>query len=417
MQNNQKEKLNNISQFTRFFKSSFLSTFFIDFAKLNFNEEDFKRIDNVLENYSRQEIDWQLEDDLQDNNQLLFSYAVSKAENSKLTLKEAEDIFEAIKSGSLGDDFLFLEKKLKNKEKINQSDHDKLEYKNIAAGFRHFSDRGIKVKDLSLGLILDIHQKLTLGLDVFADYLNNFETYRSGEWRNDNNTKVGKYAPADYLQIKENVKELIIWLKKNPSVINIFIFHIALYAIHPFKNGNKRVCRLLEHYLLQDLGYNTKDLFSLSYYYHKQKDRYYKYLIESLIKHDFTYFTSLAGEAFYFSVCGIIARVLSRKKDEVIKGADLEKDTISIIRPLIKRSQANFTKLLALNKRKVSRQTLSNHLSLAVAKGILVRKKIGRNVFYSISPNNYEEEKILKDSLKIAQEKNTFIPDNLVTYL
>ena len=348
---------------------------------------------------------------------MLTSFAVSKAENSNLTLKEAEDIYKVIKSGSLGSNFLFLENKLKNGEKLDKKDHDKLEYGDIANGFNYFSEKGIKIKDLSLDLILDIHNRLTIGLDVFADYLDNFETYRSGQIRNDNKTKVGKYTPVNNSQIEENIKELIAWLKKNPSAINVFIFHIALYAIHPFKNGNKRVCRLLEHYLLQDLGYNAKDLYSLSYYYHKEKDRYYKYLLESLIKHDFSHFTSLASEALYFSACGIIAQVLSRKKEEIIKNSGLDKETISIIKPLIKRSQANFTKLLALNKRKVSRQTLSNHLSLAVEKEILTKKRLGRNVFYSLSNFNYEEEEILKDSLKFARGKNSFIPNNLVSYL
>jgi Fic family protein len=380
-------------------------------------KHNLKRIDDVLQHYSRQEISWQLEDDLQDSNQMLASFAVSKAEDSNLTLKEAEDIYKVIKSGSLGSNFLFLENKLKNGEKLDKKDHDKLEYGDIANGFNYFSEKGIKIKDLSLDLILDIHNRLTIGLDVFADYLDNFETYRSGQIRNDNKTKVGKYTPVNNSQIEENIKELIAWLKKNPSAINVFIFHIALYAIHPFKNGNKRVCRLLEHYLLQDLGYNAKDLYSLSYYYHKEKDRYYKYLLESLIKHDFSHFTSLASEALYFSACGIIAQVLSRKKEEIIKNSGLDKETISIIRPLIKRSQANFTKLLALNKRKVSRQTLSNHLSLAVEKEILTKKRLGRNVFYSLSNFNYEEEEILKDSLKFARGKNSFIPNNLVSYL
>jgi Fic family protein len=416
MEKNKNKKLNNTKQFATFFKTPFLNTFFINLSKLNFSDKDLKKIDEILKDYSRQEIDWQLEDDLQDNNQMLASFAVSKAENSSLTLKEAEDIYKAIKSGNLGDDFLFLKDKLKHKEKLTQVDHDKLEYKNIASGFRYFADKKIKIKDLSLDLILDIHHRLTLGLDIFSDYLEGFEIYRSGKLRNDDKTRVGRYQPVNHKQIKESVSELITWLQKNPSLTNIFIFHIALYAIHPFKNGNKRVCRLLEHYLLQDLGYNQKDLYSLSYYYHKEKDRYYKYLFESLIKRDFSYFVSLASEALYFSVCAVIASVLSRKKEDVIKNSGLEKDTISIIRPLIKRRQANFTKLLALNKRKVSRQTLANHLNLAVDKGVLAKNKLGRNVFYFIS-GDYEEERILRESLRLAQEKNLFIPNNLVSYL
>jgi Fic family protein len=416
MNKNNQKKFNNLSKPLHPFKSPFLSKFFLIFDKISFNEDDLIRMDNLLNSYSKQEIDWQLEDDLQDSNQMLVSFAVSKAENSNISMKEAENIYYAIKEGTLGNDFLFLKEKLQKKKRLSQSDHDKLEYKNIASAFNYFSDKGIKIKDLNLDLILEIHSKLSLGLDVFSDYLSEFETYQSGKLRCNNDTRVGKYLPVNYLEIKENINELISWLKKNPSIINVFVFHVALYAIHPFKNGNKRVCRLLEYFLLRDLGYNKKDLYSISYYYHKEKERYYKYLLEALIKHNFSYFVSLASEAWYFSVCDIIARVLTTKKEERIKSFDLEKEIIRVIKPLVKRRQANFTKLLLLNKKKVSRQTLSNYLSEAVEKGVLNRNPVGRKIFYSIS-GDYIEEKILKENLKIARDKNTFIPNNLISYL
>lgn len=183
-----------------------------------------------------------------------------------------------------------------------------------------------------------------------------------------------------------------------------------MYALHPFKNGNKRVCRVLEHFLLQDIGYNRKSLYSISYYYHKHKDRYYKNLIEALYKRNLNYFVSYASEALFFSIIGVIAGVLQRKKISFLENSDLEKEIIKVLKVLAKRREVKFTSFYALAKRKVARQTFVNYLALAVENGALLKRTQGKNTYYSLA-GKYSEEDLLINWLKQAREKLNFLPD------
>lgn len=395
------------------FKQPFLSTFFVSLSGLPLSEETLKKADAALSGYEKSEIDWHLEKALRQRNDLLVSFAVSKAENSALTLAEATEVYNLVENEAINSGPTFLSGKLKAKEKLTQKDHDHLEYYNIAKTFRSLSKKGIKIKDLSSEFILGLHEELTANLDIFAGALDNFETYRSGKFRNDDKTRVGDYQPAPHLEIEKSVDELIKWLKKQPSATNIFIFHAALYALHPFKNGNKRVCRVLEHFLLQDLGYNQKNLYSSSYYYHKHQERYYKNLVEALYKRNLNYFVSLASEALFFSIVGVVASVLQRKKAQFLDNSGLDKEVVKTLKPLIKRQELQFSRFYALAKRKVSRQTFVNYLSQATEKGIVKRREQGKNVYYSLQ-GNYPEEKILKDWLISVRGQLNYLPEEFV---
>lgn len=402
----------NNKQLSRLFSQPFLSAFFVDFEALPVKEDFLKKADDVLVKYETREIDWQLEKSLRRHNDLLVSFAVSKAENSALTLAEADEVYKLIEEQK---DYAFLHRKLKKGEKLTQKDHDRLEYFNIAKTFWELNETGIKIQDLTPELLTDLHRKLTAGLDVFSDHLDKFETYRSGHFRNNDETRVANFVPAPHREIEPSVRELISWIKQNPSALNVFIFHAALYALHPFKNGNKRVCRILEHFLLQDLGYNQKNLYSPSYYYHKHKDKYYKNLVEALYKRNLNYFVSFASEALFFSIIGVIVGVLQRNKAEFLEASGLEKNIAKVLKPLAKCSEVRFARFYALSKRKVARQTFVNYLGLAVESGVLKKREQGRNVYYSLA-GNYPEEALLADLLFQARERFNYLPEEFVGY-
>lgn len=393
------------------FSQPFLSSFFVVLDKLPFSENDLKEADKKLSNYEKTEIDWRLEKSLRERNDMLVSFVVSKAENSNLTLAEATEVY-----NSIDDAPLFLLKKIKASDKLNQKDHDHLEYYNIAKTFKDLNKSGLKISDLTPELILKLHKQLTENLDIFSSHLSNFEAYNSGRFRDNDKIKVADYQPAPFKEIKPSVIELITWLQKNPSAINIFIFHAALYALHPFRNGNKRVCRVLEHFLLQDLGYNQKNLYSTSYYYHKNKSRYYNNLIESLYKHNLNNFVSFASEALFFSASSVVAGVLQRKKQVFLNNSNLDSKIIKVLKPLVKRDEIKFSRFYALAKRKVARQTFVNYLEEAVERKIVVKKELGKNTYYSLA-GNYPELNLLSDWLIIGRDRLNFLPDDLIVYL
>ncbi len=401
---------------TPVFSSPFLAGFSCHDIDIPFSEHDLREAEAKLAGYEHRNIDWELAKALKFRSNLLASFAISKAEGSALTLKEAEGVYNLSLSGRSKAEYERIKEKIASGQEVAKGDYERLEYVNMASTFQSFEEKGIKVKDLSPSLILKLHESLTGGLDIFSGHLADFEPYDAGKWRANDLTRVGDYRPAPYGDITRSLEELIAWFQACPSAANLAVFHAALYAIHPFRNGNKRVCRTLEHFLLQDIGYDKKQLYSPSYYYYQHHDRYYKYLIESLDKHDFGPFAAFASEALFFSIVGVIVGVLEKKKLAFIKSSGLEKEVIKVLKPLTKRKNAKFSRLLALNKRKVSRQTFANYLAEATGAGILRKEEAGRNAFYSINVD-YPEETLISDFLKQAKEKLGFLPNDIISYL
>lgn len=253
------------------FVQAFLSQFVFTEQLLPFTNDEITRVDTQLGEYEQVYLNPDIERNLISRNELLASFAISKAENSSLTLQEARDVYDVILADK---EYTFIGDKLKAKQKLTRKDYEKLEFFNIARTFRDLNRSPIKIKAITPALIRGIHQSLSRGLDVFAQFLPEFTVYKSGNFRDNDTIRVGTYIPAPFKELETGVGELISWVKNNQTVTNVALFHTALYALHPFNNGNKRVCRVLEHLLFRDLGMNKKNLYSTSYYYHKQKSRY-----------------------------------------------------------------------------------------------------------------------------------------------
>ncbi|MEK7127179.1 MAG: Fic family protein, partial [Patescibacteria group bacterium] len=207
------------------FIGKFLSDFSINWTVLPLKDEEITALDKEVESYEAGQTNPDIENNLYRRNEFFASFAISKAENSQLTFKEAEDVYRLVIGG----------------KKLTQKDHDKVEFFNIVKTFREINSSVVDVSKIDVNFIKKLHLDLTKGLDI----------YRSGKFRDNDLVRVGNYAPVSYKQIEPEVKELLLWLKKNLTIANIGFFHVALYALHPFSNGNKRVCRILEHVLLR----------------------------------------------------------------------------------------------------------------------------------------------------------------------
>jgi len=295
------------------FKRNFLSSFVFTPAALPFTDKDIIKHDQELTYFEQAFLNPDIEKVLISKNELLASFAISKAELSTLTLNEAQDVYNLILSNKKYD---FIGEKLKKNKKLTQKDCDKLEFFNIAKTFRQLNQHPFTFDTISLQLIQKLHQELTQGLDIFNKYLTDFTLYKSGTWRDNNLIRVGDYIPAPYQEIEKDVQELVDWLKKNKTVTGVDIFHTALYGVHPFNNGNKRVCRILEHILQRQVGINHKNLYSTSYYYHKEKPRYYKHLLYSLERKNLNHFVSFIQEAILLSMVSVVKTSLEAKRND-----------------------------------------------------------------------------------------------------
>lgn len=392
------------------FSQAFLSDFVWSPQSLPFTNEEIVAIDRELSVYEQVFLNPDIEKNIISKNELLASFAISKAEDSQLTLQEAQDVYNLILSDPNYD---FISEKLKAKKKLTQKDHDKLEFFNIAKTFRILNQESFSIPNLTPAKIGYLHSGLTQGLDIFRDYLSHFTVYKPGRWRDNDLIRVGSYIPAPHTQIKGGVDELLAWVKDNQTISGVAVFHTALYALHPFNNGNKRVCRILEHVMLRSLGINNKNLYSTSYYYHKQKSRYYKNLLYSLERKNLNHFVAFVLEALIFSIIDVVKTSLEVKRSEYLDRQKLEGQMHLVLKPLIKRSAMQFKNLARIARSKMARQTLVTYLRRGVEQNFLRKREIGRTTYYSLRFEAPEIE-TLKKWVSFAKQRLAYIPDDVL---
>ena len=391
------------------FSHPFLSQFFFAPEALPLKDGDIVSLDKELSEYEQVFMNPEVEQSLISKNELLASFAISKAEDSQLTLREAQDVYRLLLTDSAYD---FMGRKLKTKQRLTQKDHDKLEFFNIAKTFRTLNQNPLVFKDLNPGFVRDIHRQITQGLDIFKKYLPDFTVYKAGLWRDNDLIRVGDYIPGPAVQIEHGVEELIAYLHAHQTPTGVAVFHAALYALHPFNNGNKRVCRILEHVLLRALGLNNKNFYSTSYYYHTQKKRYYKYLLYSLERKNLNHFVSLILEALALSIVSVLKTSVEIGRGDFLRKQEPEETARIVLKPLIKRREQQFKHLARATRGKLARQTLVNTLQKAVEGGFLMRREEGRAVYYrlNVSIPAYET---LERWIRLVRERLPFIPDDI----
>ncbi len=394
---------------TKPFIHTFLSQFVFTPNLLPFTEEEIVKIDKELAEYEQVFLNPDIEKNLISRNELLTSFAISKAENSTLTLQEAQDVY---KSLLMYEDFTFITDKLKNGEKLTRKDYEKLEFFNIAKTFRSLNEQPLKISEITPIAILQLHLQLTQGLDVFDKYLTDFTVYKSGKWRDNDTIRVGTYIPAPFEDIEKGVEELLSWIKENQSITSVALFHTALYALHPFNNGNKRISRILEHVFFRDLGINQKNLYSTSYYYHKQKARYYKYLLYSLERRNLNHFVGFVQEALVLSMISVVELSLEAKRRDFLNNQTDDDQIRLVLKPLIKRRELQFKSLFRSARGKMARQTFVNQLQKATDEGIVLRRGEGRSTYYSLNLKALEVETVNR-WLTLVKPKLSFIPNDI----
>lgn len=398
----------NFHTITHPFQNIFLADFILVKDSLPFNKNELNKLDIELSTYERAFFDPDIESSLFTKNELLASFAISKAENSQLTLSEAKAIYQLVLDNP---DFDFVVNQLRQNNKLNRKDYEKMEFFNIVKTFRYINTLPATINQFDVKFIKNIHRRLTQGLDIFHQYLSGFDVYRSGFWRDNDKIRVGDYKPAKSENILKLVAELIAWLKKDFTVQNIAIFHTALYAVHPFCNGNKRACRILEHLLLRILGFNAQNLYSTSYYYHKQKDRYYKYLIASLNRKHLNYFSAFVLEAAALSILGVLKTSIEFQRQQKIDEYRLDHNSASIAKHLVKRKELSFKNLYRRVKNKMARQTFATRLKKMLSIGCMQKRGSGKKVYYSLSLRLSEEKLYKTKWLELIKNNLKIIPD------
>jgi Fic family protein len=127
------------------------------------------------------------------------------------------------------------------------------------------------------GLIREIHRKLVEGVRGGKADPGNYR--RVQNYVANSSTREVIYTPPSAVEVPIMMSEMVKWLNAELEVHPVLISGIAqfqLVQIHPFLDGNGRTSRLLSTIYLYKAGYDFKRLFTISEYYDRDRQTFYK---------------------------------------------------------------------------------------------------------------------------------------------
>lgn len=346
--------------------------------------------------------------------ELYGSFAISKLEgNNTISLNDAKAI-QANLQVAAPEDLV--------PEKIDRvtakDDYSRLEYKNIVNTYRLMNDwgKGIAIGSLTLDTLSSLHKRLTYGLDRYEGKVIGFSRYNAGELRDTDEVVVnflggGNYKPIPCKDIEKEVDSLVAFLNREQTIVGVNAFIAALYAVHPFRNGNKRLCRILEHGLLRGVALNKNNVYFASSYYHNKLnlERFHDRLKQMLIYKNLTPFINIAREALFFSMLSVMRYSIENQRKFFLDGKATSKYPVNIFKPLAKQKARKYGDFLSVRKKDKTDRTIANYLKRAVDDGILAKTEYGKNTYYSLNLG-LEEEEYIKDKIKENLEHLDYIP-------
>ena len=240
---------------------------------------------------------------------------------------------------------------------------------------------GKEYDTLGIETILKIHKQLLEGV----------EDEIGGEIRNrkvvvGNPTQDGsiviKHEPPKHTrkEIVELLEELIKWTNTSEElpILKAGIYHHEFVYIHPFVDGNGRVCRLTTTLLLDKLGYKINKYFILDDYYDIDRIMYSDSL-HSADSGDKTEWLEYFTDGVKYSLQSALAKIEEGLKSISfdMRPSKRERDVLELIKKYKEITSSDVAKDL-----NISRQQAFNLLDSLVSKGYLEKQGSTKNSFY-----------------------------------
>ena len=231
--------------------------------------------------------------------------------------------------------------------------------------------------------ILDIHEKLMSGVvDEIKGKIRN-KSIVVGR-HDDNGNLIIKHDPPFHKRslIEQSLKQLVEWLSNTQEapVLQAGIFHHEFVYIHPFEDGNGRVCRLLTALIFLKHNYLINKYFVLDDYYDIDRELY----SDSLHSADsgnktkwLEYFTDGVKYSLQSSL-GRIETGLSRLTFE-LRPTPREQEVLQIMQKYRQISSSDLVKEL-----KITRQQAFNLLKSLTEKGYIEKKGTTKSSYYEL---------------------------------
>lgn len=243
-----------------------------------------------------------------------------------------------------------------------------------------------KETEFSTDLVTKLHHDLFAGIHEYAGQIRN-EVVAVGKYMGEkgNVSFRVKHLPPFHnsSEITAALKELLDYLnreKEIPVAIKAGIFHHQFLYIHPFEDGNGRVCRIMTALLFIKGGYRINKYFILDDYYDIDRILYSDKL-HTADEGDKTiwleYFTGGVKHSLQSALARAenALRTLSMNERPTRK----EKEVLELMRGQPEITSTEIAQLL-----KVSRQQAHNLLSALVEKGLLERVGSTKSSYYRL---------------------------------
>ncbi len=306
-----------------------------------------------------------LELNLQRDNLIQSSYVSNSIEGNPLSLREVTNLL------------------LDDRVPINR---DEKEVKNYFAILQNLNS--YLKKNIDLELIKDIHLDLLTGVkDQIAGQIRNKKVVigkYTGQSKEAASLEIKHEPPYHQKEkIKKALEEICDWNIKEsqlPISVKAGIFHHQFVYIHPFLDGNGRVCRLLTALIFLQNQYWINKYFILDDYYDIDRIQYSDAL-HTADSGDKTQWLEYFTDGVKYS----LQSALSSNKEAMLT-LDIEKRPTSkekeVLEIINKRKQVISSDLVKILK--VSRQQAHNLLKGLVDKGLLEKKGSTKKSYYQI---------------------------------
>jgi len=258
------------------------------------------------------------------------------------------------------------------------ANRDEKEVKNY---FEILKRIGREYDTLDIDTILKIHKELLEGVeDEIAGEIRDRKVVVGNP--SEEGTVVVKHDPPKHTRkgIEKLLEELIDWTNTSEDldILKAGIYHHEFVYIHPFVDGNGRVCRLSTTLLLDRLGYKINKYFVLDDYYDIDRIQYSDSL-HSADSGDKTKWLEYFTDGVKYSLQSALAKIEEGLKNISfdMRPTNREKDVLDLIKKYKEITSSDVAKAL-----EISRQQAFNLLDALVSKGYLEKKGSTKNSFY-----------------------------------
>lgn len=305
-----------------------------------------------------------LEINLERDNLIQSSYISNSIEGNPLSLPEVTNLL------------------LDDRIPVNRDEKEVKNYFEILKSLPQYTRQPI-----SLTTVTKIHQRLMSGVnEKIAGQIRNKRVVVGKYIKESGKAKLlVRHEPPFHqkAQIEQEITELLDWVKKRadfPTVVKAGVFHHHFVFLHPFEDGNGRVCRLVTALIFLENNYLINRYFVLDDYYDIDRVLYSDKL-HSADAGDKTEWLEYFSDGVKHSLKSVLAKVkrlviqlrieerLSAREEEVLKIMEKKKEITS----------PELAEIL-----QVSRQQAHNLLRAMVEKGFLDKKGKTKGSYYFV---------------------------------